>query len=244
MAFCRSSCHDWLTVAAGCLDVPYASLIGIRSGIVSMPCARGNERNGPGAHHDAPGEGPVSLRRAHRRDDGGCQCRRSQYWRFVVLRRWCTARNSGTLAPSRAGVARLLLRHSLGPPLRRCTHAPPIRPGDRRVISLLLQGYDLPPGRDELAVSGALRLHWSDSRDSVPEAAVSQTHVVDVRDATSEELRRALEPLVACGPHGANAISCSRSPGRSRTVVSGARARAIRARGDGERRRCAAANRD
>ncbi|HEX6162843.1 MAG TPA: HEAT repeat domain-containing protein [Vicinamibacterales bacterium] len=75
--------------------------------------------------------------------------------------------------------------------------SPPLRPGQRRTVSFLLTGYDLLPGRYQLATSGAVRLYWAGTTDVVPATTVEQAHSFTVRDATALELRAVLEPLIA-----------------------------------------------
>lgn len=77
------------------------------------------------------------------------------------------------------------------------SHVPPIAPGERKVFSFLLTQYDLPPGRFDLVVSGMPRLRWSDSQQAVPGGAASQTLLLEIRDATTEQLTEVLRPLVA-----------------------------------------------
>ena len=75
-------------------------------------------------------------------------------------------------------------------------HPSPLAPGGTRIKSFVLKGYDLAPGRYQIAASGSPRFEWFDTKTALPDTNLSQTLTVEVVPSTSQELRATLQPLV------------------------------------------------
>ena len=77
------------------------------------------------------------------------------------------------------------------------SHRPQLAPGSVHSTRLLLKGYDLSPGKHQLAVSGQMRFHWLKQQEPVPGTEIAEVLTVNVGPATYDELRAAFAPLVA-----------------------------------------------